>query len=99
MSASLTLDQASPRYGDTLSFTYTLPEHNPPKYPAIYVRAYQAGVLVYASGGYPIGAFSFKLGSVSWTGGAADAKATLVGADPERGHDKVLAEVDFSVLA
>lgn len=99
---TLTLDQdpATIHVGDTLTFHYTA---DGIAEPAIYVRCYQGEVLVYASGGWPIGFYHFTLESDAWKAagnGPAEGRATLVSINPHHvQQDKVLVEVDFPVQA
>src|SRR5215475_5557249 len=69
---SIAVDQTDLHFGDTATFSYTT--NSKVDQPGITVLCYKDGTLVYAYGGWPIGAFTFTLSSVAWTnagGGAA----------------------------
>jgi len=83
-------------YGSTIRISFTTENVD---LPATYVRCYQNGKLVYASGGWPPQA-EFTLSSQGYTGGEAEGHASLEVADPDRrGKTKVLDEVNFQVNA
>lgn len=71
----LSLDQSNPAYGDTITFTVSVPDNA--ESPALQLACYQDGVIVFAAGGYPLQT-EFTLGpSSAWQGGAAEAEAVL----------------------
>ena len=92
---SLALDQASPSFGDTISFTVaaTFPV------PQVNALCYQDETLVYSGLGNVSNGFSMNLASVSWTSGAAECVASLYEWNSHAGKAKVWAEIEFSVSA
>ena len=83
--ATVTLDQASPSFGDTVTFTATYDLNERYGLPYMVLDCFQDGAHVYSGGtgfgwgAYPAGGSAFTLASTLWTSGPANCKTTFYG--------------------
>lgn len=92
MSGTITLDQAAPAHGDTVTFTVTTSGVDRAY---LIVNCYQDGAWVLAGQGIP--SSSFTLASGWWTSGPGECTATIGSLNPDATRYRKLASVDFAV--
>ncbi len=102
--ASITVNETDLNWGDTATFSYTLPDHPAPKGRiGIMVDAFQTreedGASVYVYGARGLVPEEFVLQSNFWTSGAAHCIATLYDIDMSTNKQRDLATTEFDVAA